>query len=393
MPTDVAWSDMEDNWGLSLPGSESLAILTRSLDRTEESMQRLRLRQSEEMTSFQNHMDTLNSEETRIWRQFHVLEMRWEELTALLLLPPGSMNAESLWDEMHQLALTEVGLQVMEAQTEENIHSLRARMAHQCHGTNYDGFLLFNERFVFSRYHMSRAMAPSCLRHCAGYEGHPAVLVNTFMNLDPLLDFDVAGDTIPLEAGTEGPHVSSLELKEFVKAIINSTDEFYEVSDTLGRFVSLSPTLVLQKDEDGNTPLHILCRLFNPSLVVMRELLHAGADVNAKNLAGLTPFHMACLNESEKNTLLLELLLESGCDANVRTAEGETAAHMCAADDMYFRSIEFLYHVGGDFSAKAFVGGAWSTPIDVARANGVRASRISNLLNAFFRSYLFIYLF
>ncbi|RNF22288.1 hypothetical protein TcG_02429 [Trypanosoma cruzi] len=384
MPTDAAWPEMEDDWFLSLPGSESVAILTRCLDRTEESIQRLRLRQGEEMSSFQNTLDALNGEETRIWSQFHVLEMRWEELTALLWLPPGSLNAESLWDEMHQLSLTEVGLQVVEAQTEENIHSLRARMAHQCHGTNPDGILLFNERLVFSRYHMSRAMAPTCLCHCAGYEGHPAVLANTFMNLDPLLDVDVVGDTAPLEAGTEGPHVSSLELKEFLEAITNLTDEFYGVRDTLGRFTSVSPSLVLQRDEDGNTPLHIVCRLFNPSLVVMRELLQAGADVNAKNSAGLTPFHMACVNKGEKNRLLMELLLDSGCDVNVRTAEGETAAHMCAADDMYFRSIEFLYHVGGDFSAKAFVGGTWCTPIDVARANGVRASRIFNQLNAFF---------
>ncbi|EAN87897.1 hypothetical protein C3747_73g193 [Trypanosoma cruzi] len=384
MPTDAAWPEMEDDWILSLPGSESVAILTRCLDRTEESIQRLRLRQGEEMSSFQNTLDALNGEETRIWSQFHVLEMRWEELTALLWLPPGSLNAESLWDEMHQLSLTEVGLQVVEAQTEENIHSLRARMAHQCHGTNPDGILLFNERLVFSRYHMSRAMAPTCLCHCAGYEGHPAVLANTFMNLDPLLDVDVAGDTAPLEAGTEGPHVSSLQLKEFLEAITSPTDEFYGVRDTLGRFASVSPPLVLQRDEDGNTPLHIVCRLFNPSLVVMRELLQAGADVNVKNSAGLTPFHMACVNKSEKNRLLMELLLDSGCDVNVRTAEGETAAHMCAADDMYFRSIEFLYHVGGDFSAKAFVGGAWCTPIDVARANGVRASCIFNQLNAFF---------
>ncbi|RNF23042.1 AO13 ankyrin [Trypanosoma conorhini] len=382
MPTDVAGPEIEDDQVLLLPGSESIALLTRRLNRIEELMQKLRLRQDGEMSRFQNILDALNREEARIWRQFHLVYMRCVELMASLRLAAESLNAESLWDEMYHLSLTEVGLQLVEAKAEENIHSLRSRMAHQCTRGTDNVIISFNKKFVFARYHISRAAAPSGLCHRPGDDAHPALLTNAFIESDSPCNVSRRSDTAPLETEADKTQVPSLELTELVTAIKSPKGASWKVRDVLHRFTSVSPPLVLQRGKCGETPLHVACCLRQPSLDVIRDLLQAGADVNAKDAAGITPFHAACLHTQEENRLLLQLLLDSGCDVNVRTAEGETAAHLCAADDKYLHSLQFLYNVGGDFSTGAFVRGVWCTPIDVARANGEKASCIFNFLNA-----------
>ncbi|ESL08112.1 hypothetical protein TRSC58_04191 [Trypanosoma rangeli SC58] len=382
MPTDVAGAEVEDDQALPLPGSESIALLTRRLNCIGELTRKLRLRQDEEMSRFQNIIDALNKEEARIWRQFHVVDMRCMEIMASFGLAAESLNAALLWDEMYHLSLTEVELQIVEAKAEENIHSLRARMAYRCLGDTDNVITSFNKRFVFARYHISRAAAPSGLCHRSAGGAPPALLTNDFIKSDSTCNVDSTNDTDFLETKTDSTHVSSSELKELVTAIKSSKGALQRVRDVLCRFASVSPPLALQRNKCGETPLHIACGLYKPSLDVIGELLHAGADVSVKDAAGFTPFHVACLQTQEDNSLLMQLLLESGCDVNVRTAEGETAAHLCAVDDKYFHSLQFLYHVGADFSAGAFFWGVWCTPIDVARANGEKASRIFNLLNA-----------
>ncbi|RNF11862.1 hypothetical protein TraAM80_00698 [Trypanosoma rangeli] len=354
MPTDVAGAEVEDDQSLSLPGSESITLLTRRLNCIGELTHKLRLCQDEEMSRFQNVIDALNKEEARIWRQFHVVDVRHMELMASFGLPAESLNTALLWDEMYHLSLTEVELQIMETKAEENIHSLRARMAYRCLGGSDNVITSFNEKLVFARYHISRAAAPSGLCHHPEGGAPPALLTNAFIKSDSACNMDSTNDTAFLETETDSTHVSSLELKELVTAINSSKGASRKVRDVLYRFASVSPPLVLQRDKCGETPLHIACGLCKPSLDVIGELLHAGANASVKDAAGFTPFHLACLHTRDDNSLLIQLLLESGCDVNVRTTEGETAAHLCAVDDKYFHSLQFLYHVGADFSAGAF---------------------------------------
>jgi uncharacterized protein len=61
----------------------------------------------------------------------------------------------------------------------------------------------------------------------------------------------------------------------------------------------------------------------------VRELLHRGADVNARDEDGRTPLVSAVLGGSGG---LLGLLLESGADVNAADREGWTALHFAAQE-------------------------------------------------------------
>jgi ankyrin repeat protein len=64
-----------------------------------------------------------------------------------------------------------------------------------------------------------------------------------------------------------------------------------------------------EKDQFGNTPLHLALRY--PDMV--RLLLDSGADVNARNAMGNTPLHLAVTDER-----VVEMLLDAGAQVNAR---------------------------------------------------------------------------
>ena len=59
----------------------------------------------------------------------------------------------------------------------------------------------------------------------------------------------------------------------------------------------------------------------DPQLV--RKLLDAGADPNAKSASGGTPLHTAAFTG---DGAILDLLLARGADASIKNAQGKTAA-------------------------------------------------------------------
>jgi len=72
-------------------------------------------------------------------------------------------------------------------------------------------------------------------------------------------------------------------------------------------------------DKQGDTPLHIAVKL--KKLDFIKELIAAGANLNAKNKKLETPLHLAI----NKNYIAaIKDLIESGADLNVRDKNGST---------------------------------------------------------------------
>ncbi len=99
------------------------------------------------------------------------------------------------------------------------------------------------------------------------------------------------------------------------------------------------------------------------------EAIAAGADVHARNEAGLTPL-MAALAGNAPNSLL-DQLLAHGADVNQQAANGLTALMLAAAEGTPGQVI-YLLNAGADPSVTNAEG---QTALDVARANtAVRTS-------------------
>lgn len=81
-----------------------------------------------------------------------------------------------------------------------------------------------------------------------------------------------------------------------------------------------------ERSAHGETPLHTAAILAEPEVV--DALLLAGCDVNARTLGGTTlrmsVMHWMAYGGSEKHADGLEKLLASGADANARNTKGET---------------------------------------------------------------------
>ena len=102
-----------------------------------------------------------------------------------------------------------------------------------------------------------------------------------------------------------------------------------EKSEKIIRFLLLNDRhnkMVQSVDEDGETPLHKA--VIGNEIAVIRLLLRAGADVNARNYYGNTPLHKGAFlcNDAEDFEVLRILLEEGNADTTVRNNEGLTPA-------------------------------------------------------------------
>jgi uncharacterized protein len=104
--------------------------------------------------------------------------------------------------------------------------------------------------------------------------------------------------------------------------------------------------LLLEKGADPNiksnnsyqvNPIHSASAISNCDIV--EALLKNGADVNAKQMLGITAMHTAAHNG---NTLLLELLIKYGADVNVLTDSGQSPLLM--AEKEGFKEVSQLLH-------------------------------------------------
>jgi len=117
---------------------------------------------------------------------------------------------------------------------------------------------------------------------------------------------------------------------------------------------------VNQKNNTGNTPLH--CAIVSDdddvSPTIVRMLLDHGADVRVQNFVGRSALHRAVWFGLDD---LIEVLLNAGADANAIDDYGNTPFHMI--DRMTVKSAELLQGRGADFNVQNVRG---LTPLHLA---------------------------
>ena len=81
------------------------------------------------------------------------------------------------------------------------------------------------------------------------------------------------------------------------------------------------------RDDNGFTPLHVLCSSKSCSAETLQGLLSWKPDVNLADAQGRTALHHMCQNHN-CSLSTLTLLIESGCDVNAEDLQGVTAFHL-----------------------------------------------------------------
>jgi ankyrin repeat protein len=120
------------------------------------------------------------------------------------------------------------------------------------------------------------------------------------------------------------------------------SDEFYQAirrDDTAAVDQLLKAHGPNVKDNRGNTPLMYATAVGSEAM--MRRLLDAGADVNAKNA-----FDASALLWSGGNLARVKLLVEKGADVKVRSKQGHTPVHVAAAEAGGLPAVEYLLSKG-----------------------------------------------
>lgn len=130
--------------------------------------------------------------------------------------------------------------------------------------------------------------------------------------------------------------------------------------DTLFEQVEKSPEMLHAHAKDGFTLLGLSC--FFGHTPIAEKLIQAGADVNqaANNAFKVAPIHSAC---ATSNFPMVELLLRHGANVNAKQQAGVTPLHS-AAHNGQTHLAKLLIRNGADVQAKTDEG---KTPLDMAR--------------------------
>jgi len=119
------------------------------------------------------------------------------------------------------------------------------------------------------------------------------------------------------------------------------------------------------KNITGNTPLHSAALVGNQDAI--RQLVEAGADVNARGEDGAVALHhIAYSFATIYDGSIVKHLVEHGADVNVKNEEGETPLHL-AVQDRNQEIVASLVELGADVNAKDNSG---QTPLHKAARDG-----------------------
>ena len=132
-------------------------------------------------------------------------------------------------------------------------------------------------------------------------------------------------------------------------AAATSADKAKEIRDLLKEGADIH----VQNDW-GLTPV-MLAAQYNPSVVVLKALLEAGADIHeSEPKYRSNALHLAA-NRST-NVKVIEALLEAGADLNARNYLGETALIIAVNTNPKTRIVSALLKAGADFNARDYQG-------------------------------------
>jgi ankyrin repeat protein len=159
-------------------------------------------------------------------------------------------------------------------------------------------------------------------------------------------------------------------IAESIAAVLPELDVFEAAAlgrvDRLRELLAAEPALAIRRSADGFTALHFPA-FFGTSDAAgaSRELLAAGADVNARseNSLSVLPIHSAVAGGHDD---VVAVLVDAGADVNARQPQGWTPLHGAAMTGS-LASVERLLAAGADPAARNDDG---TTALDLARAGG-----------------------
>jgi len=130
------------------------------------------------------------------------------------------------------------------------------------------------------------------------------------------------------------------------------------------------------RNQDGQTPLHLAALVARADIANL--LIEGGADINAKEEHGWTPLHQACAN-SRWAASVAELLISKGADIHARTSDNITSLH-AAAMGGHSGTVRLLIEKGTDVTAQDSSG---DTPLHwAARCKYDQKETVGVLLSA-----------
>lgn len=140
-----------------------------------------------------------------------------------------------------------------------------------------------------------------------------------------------------------------------------AAQELQEFLGALGKIEDLNAL-----NEKGNSLMHIAA--FRGQELVIRELVNAGADINARNEQnGGRPLHFAIYNNSFG---CVNALVEMEADVNAQDMEGHNALHIAAAYNVP-QVAEIILAAGADATAKNIYG---EVPADMTESPEIKKS-------------------
>lgn len=114
-----------------------------------------------------------------------------------------------------------------------------------------------------------------------------------------------------------------------------------------------------EKDDEGNTCLHLACRYGN--LPLFRDFIFEGMDINVKNVYGYTPLHWA--SRYGHLDIVRELIPITNVDE--LNGDGMTPLHLASRENHLLVVRELIKH-GSNVCAQSNTG---STPLFIASLN------------------------